>query len=320
MATRMDDHVWPAVRRASLFALLVLGPPVLAFAALTLGALAQRPLTVHAAPGAAAPASFRVEVSENGFNGKTDLVLQVQTGQEVEITFVYGDAGLNDPEQRHQIQIDGYDVDIPLDLEHLQSTVKFVADKTGSFTIHCHVKCKGHRALQNGMLVVGAAPAPGAAAGAPPALSTALTMSSVSPVSNGAGATLAATLQDGAGQPLNGAQVTFYIEQGFMGTNGRVSIGSVQTDASGAATIQYQPHADGDQIAVARFDGMGGYAASESLNVLHVEGSSPAYVPAGRSGLDIPGWGPWWIGILLGTVWITYSFVWVQVVGIRQNR
>jgi hypothetical protein len=275
---------------------------------------------VHAAPGTAATASFRVEVSQNGFNGKPDLVLQVQPGQEVEITFVYGDAGLNDPEQSHIMQIDGYDVDVLLDLDHQESTVKFVADKAGSFTIHCRAKCKGHRSLQNGLLVVGAAPAPGVAAGAPPALSTALVMSSVSPASDGASTSLAATLKDGAGQPLTGAQVTFYIEQAFMSANSRVTIGSAQTDASGVATIRYQPHADGDQAAVARFEGMGTYGASESTSVLHVEGSLPAYVPAGRSGLDIPGWGPWWVGILLGAVWLTYSFVWTQILRIRQNR
>ncbi|MDO8612350.1 MAG: Ig-like domain repeat protein [Dehalococcoidia bacterium] len=321
MASFYTHNDWPnRFRRLLVIGLVVLGPAILALLSVVGASAAGRVGVQQAAPNVSlGTASFTIDVTRDGFNGKTDLVIQVEPGQEIEIKFVYGDADLNDPEQKHRIQIEGYDIDVPLDLDHREATVKFVADQAGTFAIRCKSKCKGHRQLQNAMLFVGTGPAPGSAA-APPALVTALTIGSVSRVAGGDDVQLTATLVDPSGQPVAGAPVVFLLKDDFLGIAGEREIGSAQTDAAGAATLIYQPYVDGDLTVLARFDGVGNYAPSEGAATLHVEDSPPAYVPEGHSGLDIPGWGPWWIFMLVGAVWLVYAFVYFQVNQLRQDR
>jgi len=131
---------------------------------------------------------------------------------------------------------------------------------------------------------------------------------------------LSATLVDASGKPVTGAPVSFFLKDQFMGVAGDREIGSAKTDTNGVAVALYQPHIDGDLTVLARFQGVGNYSPSEASVAMHMENSPPAYVPAGRSGLDIPGWGPWWIFMLVGTVWCVYAYVYYQVIHLRQNR
>ncbi len=98
---------------------------------------------------------FRVEVSRNGFNNTAgEFRLEVEAGQEVEITFVYGDGDF--PQNNlHIIAIPDYDIaNIILDEKNPEVTVSFTA-KAGEVAFICtNVTCVGHTNLQGGIVVV----------------------------------------------------------------------------------------------------------------------------------------------------------------------
>lgn len=97
-------------------------------------------------------ATFRVEVSRLGFNNTPgEYHLEVEAGQEVTITFVYGD---NDfPEDNPHI------ISIPelgiitgvLDLEHPEATVSFTLQEDEKVSFVCfNDECIGHANLLGG--------------------------------------------------------------------------------------------------------------------------------------------------------------------------
>ena len=106
-------------------------------------------------PSTLPPASFTVTVSADGFNGSGgDLFLPVTLGQQVQITFVYGDTALAD-DNPHEISIAGYDLTARLSKSQPQATVTFVANETGEFNFACmNEDCQGHRRLQRGFIRV----------------------------------------------------------------------------------------------------------------------------------------------------------------------
>ncbi len=99
--------------------------------------------------------SFRVEVSRRGFN-KTPggFRLEVEEGQEVEITFVYGD---NDFSQNnpHIIAISEYGIETDVVDENTpEVTLRFTAE-AGEVTFVCiKVDCVGHTNLLGGIIVI----------------------------------------------------------------------------------------------------------------------------------------------------------------------
>ena len=99
--------------------------------------------------------TFRVEVSRHGFNDTPgEFRLEVEEGQEVEITFVYGDDDLsqNNP---HIITIPTYDISTAtLDTENLEDTVSFTASKGGEVSFMCTQYCVGHANLRRGSIVI----------------------------------------------------------------------------------------------------------------------------------------------------------------------
>lgn len=99
--------------------------------------------------------SFRVEVSRNGFNNTPgEFQLEVEPGQEVEITFVYGDGDFpqNNP---HIVAIPDYGIEnIVLDQENPEVTVRFTATSARKVTFMCtNVTCVGYTNLQGGVIV-----------------------------------------------------------------------------------------------------------------------------------------------------------------------
>ncbi len=94
------------------------------------------------------PAS-KVEVGRWGFN-KTpgEFLLEVEKGQEVEITFVYGDNDVpeNNP---HIISVPDYDIETDiLDRDNQEVTVRFTATETGEVAFMCtSPECIGHHNL-----------------------------------------------------------------------------------------------------------------------------------------------------------------------------
>lgn len=99
---------------------------------------------------------IRIEVSRQGFNGTPgEFRLAVEEGQEVEITFVYGD---NDfPENNpHIIAIPDYGINTSvLDENNPEVTVRFTAKEIGEVAFLCtKVDCVGHTNLLGGILVI----------------------------------------------------------------------------------------------------------------------------------------------------------------------
>lgn len=99
---------------------------------------------------------FRVEVSRNGFNGEAqDFHIEVEEGQEIEITFVYGDGDFsqNNP---HRIIIPEYGIETEIiDENNREVTVQFTATGHGEIAFMCMVPdCIGHTNLVNGKIVI----------------------------------------------------------------------------------------------------------------------------------------------------------------------
>ncbi len=100
-------------------------------------------------------ATFRVVVSRDGFDDTDGLFeLEVEQGQEVEITFVYGDDDFvqNNP---HVIIIPDYDIETaPIDENNPEETVCFTVIGFGSISFKCsNLTCVGHPKLQGGQIV-----------------------------------------------------------------------------------------------------------------------------------------------------------------------
>ncbi len=99
---------------------------------------------------------IRIEVSRRGFNSTAgEYRLEVEEGQQVEITFVYGDKDFsqNNP---HIIAIPDLGITTGLiDQENPEATVRFTAGNTGEFAFECtKVDCVGHTNLLGGILVI----------------------------------------------------------------------------------------------------------------------------------------------------------------------
>jgi len=91
-----------------------------------------------------------VKVTENGFNGITNLVLKVKKGDKVRITFVHEDpAG-----DVHPIQLSGYNRMASVE-PGAQVVMEFTATDAGTFGFYCvNTDCSIHDKLQGGQLVV----------------------------------------------------------------------------------------------------------------------------------------------------------------------
>lgn len=274
------------------------------------------------ADAGADPLQLRVEVSYRGWNGSRDFTIDAQEGQQVEITFVWADTAV--PDNAHRIRIKGYDLVTPiLDIDNREYTLKFIADKTGTFELMCEWRCEGHKeALDKGALVVngradtGGESDPGAGVGPQPANLTfdpGATSIETGPI------VLTAALVDENQQPIVGAPVRFFLSKSFAGTKGEMELGIVETDASGVASLEYAPTLSGDYVFSARFPGQGLYGEAEQVQQVTVTGMAPAYFVADK-GLDaIRDWAPAALFGLLAAVWSTFGYVLYQVVRIRND-
>lgn len=99
---------------------------------------------------------IRVEVSRNGFNGTGgEFRIEVEEGEEIEITFVYGDKDFsqNNP---HIIAFPTLGITTnALDENNPEETVRFTATETGEIVFMCtKVDCVGHPNLIQGRIVI----------------------------------------------------------------------------------------------------------------------------------------------------------------------
>ncbi len=116
-----------------------------------LGILVVGSSCVQPQPTPPPPGALLIEVSRYGFNNtQGEFRLEVEEGQEVEITFVYGDGDLaqNNP---HIIAIPDYGIETgPLDRDNPEVTVSFIAEETGEVVFMCiQTTCVGHHNLHD---------------------------------------------------------------------------------------------------------------------------------------------------------------------------
>ncbi len=271
------------------------------------------------------PTKIRVEITDNGFNGKTDLVVDVPQGQVVEITFVF--AQTIDRDDTHVIALKGYGLETDeISFYNPESTLKFVADKPGTFEFACELDCKIHDKLKSAHLKIGgsgsASGSTSGAGGSSASSSIGATSLSLTPstwnVTTGA-VILTASLKDAKGAAVPKADVAFFVEADFAGTKGLRVIGEARTDKEGTAQLAYQPTVSGEQHFVARFEGMGLYGESEQAVQVAVSGDLPNYViaPAGLDALRQRA--PFVLGLVVLAVWSAYGFVVYQAYRIARN-
>ena len=112
-----------------------------------------------AAPEEETPAheeGIRVTVSRNGFDGSRQFRIEVEEGEEFEITFVYGDGDFsqNNP---HVIEITALGLTTGvIDRQNAEETLHFTATETGEISFMCtKVDCVGHANLLTGTIDVG---------------------------------------------------------------------------------------------------------------------------------------------------------------------
>ena len=98
---------------------------------------------------------IRVSVSRNGFDGSRQFRIEVEEGEDVEITFVYGDGDFsqNNP---HVIGIPALGLTTGvIDRQNLEETLHFTPAETGEIMFMCtRVECVGHANLLVGTIDV----------------------------------------------------------------------------------------------------------------------------------------------------------------------
>ncbi len=243
--------------------------PLLAIATFPLsGALAQE----------AGNGPFRIEVSRHGFNNTTgEFRIEVEEGQEVEITFVYGDGDLtrNNP---HIIFISDYNIQTDIqDRENLEVTVRFTAGSPGEINFTCILYCKGHENLQGGRIVILPTTEPPAEEGGT------LLLTAPEQAQSGQPLTLTAVLRDSQDKPIGSTTVKFFIKVDFF-TSGLMEIGEAVTNDQGIAVLEYTPRLAGDMQIVARHEGES-YEAATTVTL--TEADEPFYHHT-EAGLQVP--------------------------------
>lgn len=271
----------------------------------------REPLAAHVPD----PLKVTVEVSYKGLNHRPGLEIEAVLGQEVEITFVWADVAV--PDNTHRLLLRGYDLTTGLlDAENREQTLRFMADRVGTFELVCDWRCEGHAdALQSARLTV-LDPHP---ATQPSLVPTRLRLAPAPAVDRSA-LTLSATLTESSGDPVAGAPVAFFLRSTLAGVDGEAEVATALTDERGTAMATYRPTVVGEHLFVIRFPGSDLLDGSEELLAITVDAVAEPYRVPPR-GLDpISDLAPLVIVVVVGGVWATFGYVLLQVVGIRRSR
>lgn len=171
--------------------------------------------------------AFTVIVSRNGFNGTAgSFTLNVQQGDSVKITFIYGDDDLA-VDNPHAIAFDGYRIQTAsIGKSNPTVTIEFVADVSGTFNFYCYIPCLGMENLLAHLVV-----APTEGSQTPTTLNLAVTST------NSNWFLVSAKVENMSGQPLAGVPVTFYENTTF----GKLFLKKVPTNPEGIAVLNYIP-------------------------------------------------------------------------------
>ena len=128
---------------------------------------------------------------------------------------------------------------------------------------------------------------------------------------------LSARLLDDRDRPVNGAGVTFYVMTTVFGER-LMKVGDAFTDATGAASLLYEPTWVGDHTVVVRFAGDAQLASTQATFQFAASGPVPVHENA-RFGLEeVRRWLPFGVGAAVLAVWATLGLVMVTTIqGLR---
>lgn len=260
---------------------------------------------------------FVVKIDDDGFNGTGEFTIEVEQGQLVEMTFEWAHRAY--PQEEHIIVLEGYKLETEkINSVHRQGTIKFIAEKPGTFTFKCDLDCDLHEHLQRGHVKIKASGSAGAAARTP----TNLVMTPSSWRTQGEIVSLMTVLKDNKGAPISKAEVRYFVDAEFVNVKDKMEIGIAKTDSNGVAFLDYRPtFATPKQKITAVFEGMGIYA--ESQQAIEIEETAPlppAYTPAPAGLDDIRRYAPFALAAAVLGVWTTYGFVLFQVFKIFRSR
>lgn len=256
--------------------------------------------------------TFRVMVGEKGFNDSPEILrLEVEEGQEVEITFVYADNRYNP----HRIRIAGYNIDTGvLDQDNPEVTVRFIANRTGEVIFNCVLLCGGHENLQGGIIAV----RPAIKTGVMPTI--ALSLKAPDQAETGQTFTLTASTKDERGEPVAGSLIKFLVESNFF-VNGLMQIGEAVTNERGVAKFDFVPNQPGALRIVAQYELESGANPIEQEKMVNITGSNISLYQT-RAGINFPYGFYLWILFLVSIVvgiWGTFLYVLYQVMHISRG-
>ena len=109
-------------------------------------------------------------------------------------------------------------------------------------------------------------------------------------------------------QPLGNEPVEFDIAANFFGDR-QVNLGAILTDATGSATLIYQPRWDGTQVITAHFKGDGPHPQVDVTKTITFSGSVPQYAPEPVGLTPVRQWITPVIGLCVVIFWALLLFV-----------
>jgi hypothetical protein len=244
--------------------------------------------------------------------------IEVSQGQLVEIVFVWGHQAY--PREEHIMVLEEYNLEWDEITYHdREASLQLIADKPGTFTFKCDLKCDLHDYMQRAYLKVTEGNEVSSAAAR---VDTSLTLNaSPSPwVAAGESVTVQSVLKDKEGAPVPRADVVFYLDAEFAGVQEKMEVGKGRTDAGGMTAFEFRPTLAMEyQNITARFEGMGIYAQSQEVIELQVFGEPPPAYPLVPIGLESIRFGLslGFVAVVL-SVWMVFAVVAYQIVRIAR--
>ncbi len=173
---------------------------------------------------------FALRVGRNGINGTSGpLTITVQQGDAVKITFIYDDLDIPN-DNPHIMEIDEYGVQtVQIGKSNPVTTIEFVADKAGTFSIFCNIPCLGMEKLQRGRLVVTQATQ------SSPQGATTIGLKVIETDPSANFNLISATVKDPNDRPIAGVPVKFYENTSV----GKLLVQTAPTNSLGVAVLNY---------------------------------------------------------------------------------
>ncbi|MEM4314806.1 MAG: hypothetical protein QXI97_02255 [Nitrososphaerota archaeon] len=221
---------------------------------------------------------FTIIVTRMGFNGSAELRMEVNQGDTVKITFLYGDHDMK-ADNPHLIEIEKFDVKVELSREEEKKTVELTINQPGVFSIRCILRCRGHENLQNGVLVVKEIET------SIESLRLTLSANENSPSTY---LLIARVVMEGE-QPVQGVLVEFLDHTPL----GYVSIGDTLTNADGIATLEYKPTKAGSRQILAIFRGTSKFKPANATLTITPSAASAPRLPFELSETSVRGENLW---------------------------